>query len=119
MQLDVFFQVPIPTQERDEEVKQLQEKHSKEISELMQTWIKELRLLGDRLLEKTEASSALSCQLKAMERQTEIQEEKLKSQVTDEIHRIEQIINLQKVIANLNLAILQSHGSLRSSLLYI
>ena len=96
MQLEAFFQVPIPMQERDEEVK-IQERHSKEMTELMQTWIKELRLLGDRLLEKTEASSALSCQLKEMGQQTEIQEGKLKIQVTDEIHRIEQIIHLQKV----------------------
>ena len=92
-----LFQVPISTQERDEEVKQLQERHSKEMNELMQTWIKELRLLGDRLLEKTEANSALSCQLEKMERQTEMAEGKLKSQVTEEIHRIEQIIHLQRV----------------------
>ena len=78
-------------------MKQLQETHSKEMNDLMQTWVKELGLLGNRLMEKAKASSVLSCELKEMKGQTDLHESKLKSQVTEEISRMEQIIHLEKV----------------------
>ena len=54
-------------------------------------------MLSNRLLERTEATSALSCELKESRRAAEIRENKLKAQAKEEITRMEKVIHQEKV----------------------
>lgn len=84
-------------QERETELKSLQEMHSQEINELKQAKESETQLLSNHLLESTEALSALSCELKKSKRLSEIRENKLKAQAKEEISRMEKTIHQEKV----------------------
>ena len=79
------------------EVRQLQEKHWREIRELRQTKAAEIQLLSNKLMERTEASSALSSELRESKRQAEIRENKLRSQMNDERTRVEKSAHQEKV----------------------
>lgn len=79
------------------EVKQLQEKHSREMSELRQAKVAEIQLLTNRLMERTEASCALSSELKENKRQAEMRESKLRSQITEEKAKAEKMAHQEKV----------------------
>ena len=79
------------------EVRQLQEKHSREMSELKQAKAAEVQSLSNRLMERTEASSALSTELKENKRQAEIKENKLRSQLTEEKAKVEKTAHQEKV----------------------
>ena len=75
----------------------LQEKHAKELSELKRAKEVEVQMLSNRLLERTEACSALSCQLKERRRWAELRESKIRSQAAEEISRIEKTVHQEKV----------------------
>ena len=78
-------------------LKRIQDKHSKDMADVRQAWVLELRSLSNRLTEKTEASSALSCELKETRRQSEVRESKLRSLMSEEISRMERIVHQEKV----------------------
>lgn len=80
------------------EVKHLQEKHSRELSGLRQAKAAEIQLLTNRLMERTEASCALSSELKENKRQAEMRESKLRSQMTEEKAKVEKMAHQEKVI---------------------
>ena len=79
------------------EIKQLQEKHARELNELRQAKAAEIQLLSNRLMERTEASCALSSELKESKRQAEMRESKLRSQMTDEKAKVEKMAHQEKV----------------------
>ena len=79
------------------EVRCLQEKHTREMSELRQAKATEIQLLSNRLVERTEASSALSSELKESKRLAEVRESKLKSQMIEEKARLEKMAHQDKV----------------------
>lgn len=80
------------------EIKQLQEKHTREMNELRQAKAAEIQLLSNRLMERTEASCALSSELKENKRQAEMRESKLRSQMTGEKAKVEKLAHQEKVI---------------------
>lgn len=84
-------------QERMSEIKQLQERHVREISELRQAKAAEIQLLSNRLMERTEASCALSSELRESKRRAEMRESKLRSQMTDEKAKVEKMAHQEKV----------------------
>lgn len=89
-------------QERENEVRQLQEKHLKKLSELRQVRDEEMQLLRDRLMERMEANSALSCQLVETKSQAEMRESELKTHMGKEISRMERSFCEEKVSLPLN-----------------
>lgn len=73
------------------------------MSELRQLKAAEIQMLTNRLIERTETSSALSSELKEFKRQAEMRENKIKSQAAEEICRMEKLIHQEKVsIASLD-----------------
>ena len=68
-----------------------------ELNELKEAMAAEILLLNNSLLEKTEAVSALSCELKKSRQLTEIRENNFKAQATEEVTRIEKIFHQEKV----------------------
>jgi hypothetical protein len=89
------------------EVKHLQERHAREISELRQAKAAEIQRLSNRLMERTEASCALSSELKASKRRAEMRESKLRSQMTDEKAKVEKMAHQEKVKSRVNSNIME------------
>ena len=93
------------------EIKQLHERHAREISELRQAKAAEIQLLSNRLMERTEASCALSSELRESKRRAEMRENKLRSQMTEEKAKVEKMAHQEKVKKILMLILIYYYNS--------
>ena len=78
-------------------MKQIQEKHFRELSELRHAKATEIQSLSNRLMERTEANSALSSELRESRRLAEVHESKLRTQMTEDRAKMEKVAHQEKV----------------------